>query len=106
MPDTLDDVRSQLQVLGAIKLSWALERQFEAGHVRWICSVQAANEMGAPVTLPPEVGEALEQIVHKGQLGTLEPGVWLMDLQAGHISGPEPRPGDGASAPGIAERMP
>ena len=106
MSDALDDLRGQLQDLGAIKLAWALERQTEEGHRRWICTVQAANEMGAPVELPPEVGDALQQAIHDGKLGALEEGVWLMDVQTGHISPPEPRTGDGASAPGLAERLP
>ena len=106
MGDALDDLRGQLQGLGAIKLAWSLERQTEEGHERWICTVQAANEMGAPVELPPEVGDALQQVIHDGKLGTLEAGVWLMDVQTGSISSPQPRTGEGASAPGIAERLP
>ena len=106
MPDTLERLRSQLQSVGATKLAWALEQQTVEGHVRWVCSLQAANEMGAPVQLPPEVVEALQQAVYGGGLGALEPGVWIMDLQTGRISRPQPRPGEGAGAPGIAERIP
>ncbi len=105
MADMLDRLRSQLQSAGATKLSWALDRQAAEGHSRWTCTVQAANEMGAPVELPASVAEALQQAVHAGELGVLEPGVWVMDLQTGHISRPQPRPGEGAGAPGIAERM-
>ena len=106
MRDMLDRLRSQLQTVGATKLAWALEQQTVEGHVRWVCSLQAANEMGAPVDLPLEVVEALQQAVHAGGLGALEPGVWIMDLQTGRISPPQPRPGEGAGAPGIAERIP
>ncbi len=106
MRDVLDQLRSQLQGLGATKLAWALEHEAEAGHGRWVCTLQAANEMGAPVGIPTEVADVLRQAIHAGRLGPLEAGVWLMDLQTGHISGPQPRPGDGAGAPGIAERLP
>ena len=104
--DALDYLREQLQRVGATKLSWALEQEEVEGHVRMVCTMQAANEMGAPVELAPEVAEALQQAVHAGRLGAREPGVWLMDVQTGRISPPQPRPGDGAGAPGIAERMP
>jgi hypothetical protein len=104
--DALGQVREQLQRVSATKLSWALERQAAEGHGRWVCTVQAANEMGAPVELPPEVVAALRQAIHDGQLGAPEAGVWTMDLQTGRISRPQPRPGDGAGAPGIAERLP
>ena len=106
VPGALDQLREQLQSLEATKLSWALERQTAEGHVRWICTLQAANEMGAPIELPPDVAEMFEQAVHAGQLGPMEAGVWIMDLQTGRISRPQPRPGEGAGAPGIAERMP
>jgi hypothetical protein len=104
--DALDQLRDQLQREGATKLSWALERQAAVGHGRWVCTVQVANEMGAPVALPPDVVAALQQAIHDGQLGALEAGVWTMDLQTGRVSRPQPRPGDGAGAPGIAERLP
>ena len=106
MSGALDHLREELQNLEATKLSWALEPQAAEGHVRWVCTLQAANEMGAPIELPPDVAETFEQAVHDGQLGPLEAGVWVMDLQTGRISRPQPRPGEGAGAPGIAERMP
>jgi hypothetical protein len=105
MQNTLDQLRSRLLQVGATKLSWSLERSAE-DHTRWICSVQAANEMGAPVELSPDVADELRQIFQSRLLGPLRAGVWLMDVQTGDISGPEPRPGEGASAPGIAERTP
>ena len=106
MSGALDHLREELQNLEATKLSWALECQAAEGHVRWVCTLQAANEMGAPIELPPDVAETFEQAVHDGQLGPLEAGVWVMDLQTGRVSRPQPRPGEGAGAPGIAERMP
>ena len=106
MPDVLDRLRDQLGGVGATKLSWALVQEAVEGHVRWICTVQAANEMGAPVELSPEVADALQQAIHAGRLGALEAGVWIMDLATGRISRPQPRPGEGAGAPGIAERLP
>ena len=106
MRDVLEQVRGQLQRAGATKLSWALERLSADGHARWVCTMQAANEMGAPVELAAEVVQALEEAVHGGWLGEPEEGVWSMDLHTGRISHPQPRPGDGAGAPGIAERMP
>lgn len=106
MPDALDRLRVQLLQLGATKLSWALEHQVVEGHGRWVWSVQAANEMGAPIELPPTIATAVEQAVQSGDLATSEEGVWIMDVQTGRISRPQPRPGDGAGAPGIAERMP
>jgi hypothetical protein len=106
VPGALDQLREQLQSLEATKLSWALEPQAAEGHMRWVCTLQAANEMGAPIELPPDTAEMFERAVHAGQLGPLEAGVWVMDLQTGRISPPQPRPGEGAGAPGIAERMP
>jgi len=106
MPDALDRLRVQLLQLSATKLSWALEHQVVEGHGRWVWSVQAANEMGAPIELPPAIATTLEQAVQSGELATSEEGVWIMDVQTGRISRPQPRPGDGAGAPGIAERMP
>ena len=106
MADALDRLRAQLQQLGATKLSWALEHQEVEGHGRWVWTVQAANEMGAPVELPPEIATGLELAVQSGELVMHEEGVWIMDVQSGRISRPQPRPGDGAGAPGIAERMP
>ena len=106
MHDVLDRLRDQLQRVGATKLSWALEQEAVEGHLRWICTVQAANEMGAPVELSPEVADTLQQAIHAGRLGALEAGVWIMDLETGRISRPQPRPGEGAGAPGIAERLP
>ncbi len=106
MPDALERLRAQLQQVGATKLSWALEHQVAEGHGRWVWTVQAANEMGAPVELPAAIATQLEQAVQSGDLATTEEGVWIMDVQSGRISRPQPRSGEGAGAPGIAERMP
>ncbi len=106
MPDALEQLRVHLQQLGATKLSWAVEHQTAEGHGHWVWTVQAANEMGAPVELPPAIESSLEQAVRVGELATREEGVWTMDVHTGRISRPQPRPGDGAGAPGIAERMP
>jgi hypothetical protein len=102
MQEALDQARSTLLRLGAIKLSWVLERDDAQA---WHLELQAANEMGAPIELPSAVMAVLQRAVPAGELGPLEPGVWIMDLQTGHVARPEPRPGEGAGAPGIAERL-
>ncbi len=106
MDEALDRLRGRLLELGAIKLSWSLDRRPSDDHCVWECTAQAANEMGAPVELPSDVAGLLEAAIHGEALGEPREGVWLMDLQTGHITGPQPRPGDGASAPGVAERLP
>ena len=106
MPEVLDQLRRELLLLGATKLAWSLEQRPEDGDERWSCSMQAANEMGAPVELPPGLIVTFGQAVSSGALGAAEPGVWIMDLETGRVSRAQPRPGDGAGAPGIAERMP
>ena len=98
----LDQLRKQLLDRGATKLSWSIEHTTVEGHGGWICSFQAANEMGAPVELPPQLEEALKMAIREGQLGALEEDVRIMDLETGRISDPEPRPGDGAGAPPTA----
>jgi hypothetical protein len=91
-------IRRQLQDLGATKLSWALERHEEGGHRRWEATLQAANEMGAPVEFPVEMDTLLREALHDGDLGPLQEGVWVMDLLSGHVNAPQPRLGDGTGA--------
>lgn len=106
MAATTDGLRSRLQDLGVTKLSWALERADVDGHTRWTCEVQAANEMGGPIAIPADLTDVIEQVIHDEQIGRLDPGVWVMDVETGCTTHPQPRPGEGAGAPGIAERLP
>ncbi len=101
-----DQLRKQLLDLGAVKLSWVIEHEINQGHSRWTYTFQAANDMGAPIELPLELSEALQQAVHNGQLGPPQADIHIMDIETGRIEDPQPRPGDGAGAPGIAERLP
>jgi hypothetical protein len=107
MADTnvdMDKLLAGLRAAGANKLAWTLEHSTNDGETHWAATLQAANEMGAPVPLPPDVEHALHEALRSGRLGTREPGSWVMDCVTGAIGHPQPRPGDGAGAPGITER--
>lgn len=106
MAELLSHLLEQLQDIGATKVSWAVELEDANGHRRWVCTIQAANEMGAPVELPAELVAELEQTIHAKWVSVHAAGVWSMDVLTGRITPLQPRPGDGAGAPGIAERMP
>ena len=99
-----NDVLEALRSAGAAKLAWTLEHAETDAGAAWTCDLQAANEMGAPVALTSAVEELLQDAIQSGQLGAHEPGLWVMDTVTGEISPPQPRAGDGAGAPGIAER--
>lgn len=108
MADTTSDLSELLAALnaaGANKLAWTLEEHTDtAGTHHWAGILQAANEMGAPVHLAPDVEELLREAVRSGRLGGRKPGSWVMDCATGAIGHPQPRTGDGAGAPGITER--
>ena len=107
MADTnvdMDKLLAGLRAAGANKLAWTLECFTNDEGTHWAATLQAANEMGAPVPLPADVEHALHEALRSGRLGTREPGSWVMDCVTGAIGHPQPRPGDGAGAPGITER--
>ena len=98
------DVLEALRSAGAAKLAWTLEHAEVSNDTAWTCLLQAANEMGAPVSLASDVEDLLQEAIQSGQFGAHKPGLWVMDAVTGEISPPQPRGGDGAGAPGIAER--
>jgi hypothetical protein len=100
----LNDVLEALRRAGATKLAWTLEHAETGNGAAWTCLLQAANEMGAPVPLTSAIETQLQHAIQSGRMGAHEPGLWVMDTVTGEISAPQPRPGDGAGAPGIAER--
>ena len=98
----VEQIRRQLQDLGAYKLSWMLERHWVEEHIQWEATLQAANEMGAPITFPEEMDALLREALHDGDMGPLQEGVWVMDVLSGHVSPPQPRLGEGPGIHGIA----
>jgi hypothetical protein len=107
MADTESELRElavALRAAGAEKLAWRLEQHSEGSGIHWEGMMQAANEMGAPVQLRPEVEQLLREAIRSGKLGGRQPGSWVMDCTTGDIGRPQPRTGDGASAPGVTER--
>ena len=102
--NAINQLMEAMRQAGAMKLAWSLERRADGAEARWECELQASNEMGAPITLPPEIVGIIEEFLRSGQLGKHEPGVWVMDTFTGDISRPHARTGEGATAPGIAER--
>lgn len=100
----LGELLAALNAAGAEKLAWTLEQHTDEAGTHWTGMLQAANEMGAPVHLTPEVEELLREAVRSGTLGGRKPGSWVMDCATGAIGHPQPRSGDGAGAPGITER--
>lgn len=103
MEDRVEFIRRQLQDLGATKLSWVLERHQSGGHTQWEATLQASNEMGAPVPIPEEMDVLLREALHDGQLGPLREGVWVMDILTGDVNIPQPRLGDGVGAHSVEE---
>lgn len=103
MEDDVAQIRRQLQDLGATKLSWVLERYEEHGHRRWEATLQAANEMGAPIEIPVTMDTLLREALHDGHLGPLQEGVWVMDILSGHVRPPLPRLGEGTGAHSIED---
>lgn len=100
----LSELLAALNAAGAQKLAWTLAQHRDTTGTHWAGMLQAANEMGAPVHLAPEVENMLREAVRSGTLGGLRPGSWVMDCATGAIGRPQPRTGDGAGAPGITER--
>jgi hypothetical protein len=100
-----DDLLQALREAGATKLAWTVEHSEDQGsHDQWTFTMQAANEMGAPVPLSTEIEQLLREAVRSGALGTRQTGSWVMDVHTGSISRPQPRSGEGAGAPGIIGR--
>jgi hypothetical protein len=97
----VEHIRRQLQDLGAYKLSWVLERHEVGEHIQWEATLQAGNEMGAPVAFPEEMDALLREALHDGDMGPLQAGVWVMDILSGRVSPPQPRLGEGPGLHGI-----
>ena len=101
MADRVGAIRRELQDLSATRLSWTLERHAAGGHAQWEATLQATNEMGAPVPIPEDMDAVLREALHDGELGPLREGVWVMDILSGTVSAPQPRAGEGPGADGI-----
>ena len=101
MMTRVEQIRRQLQDLGAYKLSWMLERHEAGGQGQWEATLQAVNEMGAPVAFPEEMDALLREALHDGDMGPLQEGVWLMDVLSGSVSSPQPRVPEGPGLHGI-----
>ena len=100
----MNDLLAALRAAGAEKLAWTLERHADDTGTHWTGMLQAANDMGAPVQLAPDVEHNLREAIRSGQLGDRQLGSWVMDCLTGAVGRPQPRSGDGAGAPGFSER--